>query len=360
MWLHGATSGMTGRVKVLSGRDKVATSARHPEIGILVYPGVQLAAVHGLTDLLTIAANLDARSGSPRRLAITHWSAGPGGVDPDRSGRDDHVDPIALVVPPTLSDLPEPETIEAIGRFLRAEHGRGVELVSVCSGVFLVAATGLLEGRIVSTHPGCARALAESFPTISVDTEARMIAHPGILTAGGFMAWVDVGLLLIGRLLGEAVEAETARFALAGRAAEPLPDPAPLRTDINPLRAHGDAAIRKAQEHVHLRDGRDVTLAAMAAAAGLERRTFLRRFQNATGLTPIEYCRQVRIARAREFVEDGHLPLKGIAEKLGYADVSAFAKAFRRAYGTPPGLHRRTASGRLGLTPPPAAAPVRP
>ena len=321
----------------------MAASARHPEIGILVYPGVQLAAVHGLTDLLTIAANLDAAAGTGRRLGITHWSAGPDGVDPGH-GRDDRSEPIALVVPPTLSDLPEPETIEAIGRFLRAEHRRGVELVSVCSGVFLVAATGLLEGRVVSTHPGCARALAESFPTISVDTEARMIAHPGILTAGGFMAWVDVGLLLIGRLLGEAIEAETARFALPGRASEPLPDPAPLRTDVIPLRAHADPAIRKAQEHVHLRDGRDVTLAAMAAAAGLERRTFLRRFQNATGQTPIEYCRQVRIARAREFVEDGHLPLKGIAEKLGYADVSAFAKAFRRAYGTP-----RVFTARSGL-----------
>lgn len=326
----------------------MAASARHPEIGILVYPGVQLAAVHGLTDLLTIAANLDAASGSRRRLGITHWSAGPGGVDPSHR-RDDRSEPIALVVPPTLSDLPEPETIETIGRFLRGEHRRGVELVSVCSGVFLVAATGLLEGRVVSTHPGCARALAESFPTISVDTEARMIAHPGILTAGGFMAWVDVGLLLIGRLLGEAVEAETARFALAGRAADIMPDPAPraelrLRADLAPLRAHADPAIRKAQEHVHLRDGRDVTLAAMAAVAGLERRTFLRRFQSATGLTPIDYCRQVRIARAREFVEDGHLPLKGIAEKLGYADVSAFAKAFRRAYGSPPGLYRKERS----------------
>ncbi len=138
----------------------MAASARHPEIGILVYPGVQLAAVHGLTDLLTIAANLDAAAGTGRRLGITHWSAGPDGVDPGH-GRDDRSEPIALVVPPTLSDLPEPETIEAIGRFLRAEHRRGVELVSVCSGVFLVAATGLLEGRVVSTHPGCARALAE-------------------------------------------------------------------------------------------------------------------------------------------------------------------------------------------------------
>ncbi len=125
-------------------------------------------------------------------------------------------------------------------------------------------------------------------------------------------------------------------FELAAAPTEPVAE----RFDAEAV----NAAIREAQEHVHLRDGRDVTLAAMAAAAGLERRTFLRRFQSATGQTPIDYCRQVRIARAREFVEDGHLPLKGIAEKLGYADVSAFAKAFRRAYGTPPGLYRKERS----------------
>src|ERR1700730_14803914 len=115
------------------------------------------------------------------------------------------------------------------------------------------------------------------------------------MSAGGFMAWVDVGLLLVDRMLGGAVRVETARFVLS--------DPAAIKaryfSSFVPMQAHGDTAVLKAQEWVHIRDGRDISLASMAAAARLERRTFLRRFANATGMTPIQYCRAVRLARAR-------------------------------------------------------------
>jgi transcriptional regulator GlxA family with amidase domain len=84
----------------------------------------------------------------------------------------------------------------------------------------------------------------------------------------------------------------------------------------------------------------------MAAAAGLERRTFLRRFANATGMTPIEYCRAVRIARARELLECGNTPQKEIAQSLGYKDVASFARVFRKVTGLAPGAHRK----RFGLS----------
>jgi AraC-like DNA-binding protein len=84
----------------------------------------------------------------------------------------------------------------------------------------------------------------------------------------------------------------------------------------------------------------------MAAAAGLERRTFLRRFANATGMTPIEYCRAVRIARARELLECGNTPQKEIAQSLGYKDVASFARVFRKVTGLAPGAYRK----RFGLS----------
>ena len=121
--------------------------------------------------------------------------------------------------------------------------------------------------------------------------------------------WVDVGLLLVERILGGVVRTETARFICS----DPTASKARYFVGFAPRQAHGDTAVLKAQEWVHLRDGRDVALASMAAAAGLERRTFLRRFANATGMTPIEYCRAVRIARARELLEFGNTPQKEIA-----------------------------------------------
>jgi len=92
-----------------------------------------------------------------------------------------------------------------------------------------------------------------------------------------------------------------------------------------------------------MRDGRGVSLAAMAAAAGLERRTLLRRFASATGMTPIEYCRAVRIARARELLEGG-----GIGQKQ--IDVASFARVFRKDVGWAPGAYRKR-FGRQGVSP---------
>ena len=98
-----------------------------------------------------------------------------------------------------------------------------------------------------------------------------------------------------------------------------------------------------------MRDGTGVSLAALATAAGLERRTLLRRFASATGMAPIEYCRRVRIARARELLEGGDTSQKQIAESLGYKDVASFARAFRKAVGSAPGTYRKR-FGRKGLS----------
>jgi transcriptional regulator GlxA family with amidase domain len=240
-------------------------------------------------------------------------------------------------------DLPGPATCAIIGQWLLAQHARGVELVTVCSGVFLLARTGLLDGHTVSTHRSCAQKLSDDFPNIAVNADERIISHPGIITAGGFMAWVDIGLALIERFLGDAVRTETARFVLPFQAAAE----AQRTTNWLPPQSHNDIAVRRAQDLVHIRDGQGVTLAAMATAARLERRTFLRRFVNATGMTPIEYCRAVRIARACEILQAGNMPLKKIAETLGYIDVSSFTRAFRRARGVPPGTYRKQHGGAI-------------
>jgi transcriptional regulator GlxA family with amidase domain len=237
-----------------------------------------------------------------------------------------------------MVDLPDPGIPAGVVSWLRSRYACGAKLVSVCSGAFILAATGLLAGRSVSTHRICAEALAKRFPGISVDSNQRIIDHSDIITSGGFLSWVDVGLLLVDKILGSAVRVETARFILS--------DPAASETRYFPgfalRQTHGDTAVLKAQEWVHIRDGRDVSLASMVAAAKLERRTFLRRFANATGMTPIEYCRAVRIARARELLQSGNTPQKDIAQSLGYKDVASFARVFRKVTGLAPGAHRKS------------------
>jgi transcriptional regulator GlxA family with amidase domain len=236
-----------------------------------------------------------------------------------------------------MVNLPDPHIPAGVVSWLRDRYAAGVALVSVCSGAFILAKTGLVDGRAVATHQICEQALAKRFPQIAVDTDRRIIDYGDIVTVGGFLAWVDVGLYLVERILGAAVKAETARFVLSGSGASE----APYFVGFPPPQVHRDKAVLKAQAWVHMRDGCGVSLASMAGVAGLQRRTFLRRFANATGITPLEYCRRVRIARARELLISGDTPQKAIAQSLGYQDVASFARVFRKATGSAPGAYRK-------------------
>jgi transcriptional regulator GlxA family with amidase domain len=314
------------------------------EIGIVDYPGAQAACIFGLTDLFGIASTIaldQGRRSGQIALRITHWKpldsfdanllcvfdSAPGG-DPE---------PRTLIIPPTMVDLPDPDVPAGVVTWVRNRYVPGTTLVSLCSGAFILAATGLADGQSVATHQICAEALTRRFPKIVVDTNRRIIDHGDIITAGGFLSWVDLCLFLVNKILGPVVRAETARLVLD----EPAAGEARYFNGFAPPQTHGDRAVLKAQEWVHMRDGTGVSLAALARAAGLERRTLLRRFASATGMTPIQYCRRVRIARARELLEGGETSQKQIAESLGYKDVASFARAFRKAAGLTPGAYRK-------------------
>jgi len=236
-----------------------------------------------------------------------------------------------------MVEPPDRDVPTGVASWVRNRHAAGATLISICSGAFILAETGLVDGKSVATHQICAKTLAKRFPQIVVDVNRRIINHGDIITAGGFLAWVDLGLFLVDRILGPVTRAETARFILS----DPSAGEARWLTGFAPPQAHGDRAVMKAQEWVHMRDGRGVSLAALATAAGLGRRTLLRRFTRATGMSPMEYCRAVRIARARELLEGGDISQKKIAESLGYEDVASFARVFRKAVGSAPGAYRK-------------------
>jgi transcriptional regulator GlxA family with amidase domain len=311
-----------------------------------------VACILGLTDLFGIASRIaiDQRQSDQIALRVTHWKPADS-FDAQLSCVYDSAPrgaphPRTLIIPPTMVNLPDPDIPGGVVSWVCNRHAAGTTLVSLCSGAFILAGTGLVDGLSVATHQICAEALAKRFPQIVVDTNRRIIDHGDFITAGGFLAWVDVGLFLVDRILGPTVRAETARFALD----DPAGGEARYLTGFAPPQTHRDRAVLKAQEWVHMRDGRGVSLAELATAAGLERRTLLRRFASATGMTPIEYCRNVRIARAREVLEGGDASHKQIAEFLGYKDVTSFTRAFRKAVGWAPGAYRKR-FGRKGASP---------
>jgi transcriptional regulator GlxA family with amidase domain len=311
------------------------------EIGLVLYPGAQLAAVLGMSDLFDFASRTAARrvgQGGPT-LRVTHWQLRDDGI-PTRvfdSAPGSDGTPAVLVLPPSLNPPLPREAAAPIGAWLREQHTAGVALASVCAGAFVLGETGLLAGRTITTHWRYAEPFQDRFPGVRLDTDQLIVDDGDIVTAGGAMAWTDLGMRLIDRTLGATVMVETARSLLV----DPPGREQRYYSAFSPRLRHGDAAVLKVQHWLQATDAKDIALPALAARAGLEERTFLRRFQKATGMTTTEYCQRLRVGKAREMLQFGRLPVDRIAWDVGYSDAGAFRKVFARIVGLTPGEYRR-------------------
>lgn len=304
------------------------------EIGILVYPDCQLAAVYGLTDLFRIAGEW-AGGGTIR---VSHWQPGSDDVTciwdthPGRPHQLGYaIAPPSIVMPERMAPAP------VAARWLRERHEDGTVLGSVCAGAFVLAETGLMSGRRATTHWAFAEQLSRRFPDIQV-TEDHMVLDDGdIVTAVGILAWTDLGLTLVECYLGPTTMLATARFLLID---PPRSSQKPF-ADFIPRFDHGDEAIRRAQHHLHAHSAEALHMSELHELVGMTERTFLRRFTAATGHRPKAYLQQVRIARARELLERTLTPTDRIAWEVGYSDPAAFRKTFQKLTAVTPSAYRQ-------------------
>lgn len=303
-------------------------SPRSLRIGLLAYPGAQAAAVHGLVDLFGMANRLKGGPGPGLEVQVLRTEEPlPGDADAWT----------AVVLPPSLGGGDPQAPSPTLVRWLRRRHRQGTLLCSVCAGAFLLAETGLLAGRSATTHWALKEAFAAHFPEVLLDTDRMIVDEGDLITAGGLMAWVDLGLRLIERYLGPTVMLATARFFLV----DPGGREQRFYSPFAPVLTHGDTAVLKVQRWLQARSGERVNLEGMARKAGLGERTFLRRFQKATGLTPIAYVQHLRVGRARELLEASDRSIDEVAWQVGYEDTGAFRKVFLRVMGLTPGEYRR-------------------
>lgn len=316
------------------------------EIGILLYPGAQTASVMGITDFLNFADRRarTAEGADQPVLRVSHWQQGQ--REPERvfdsAPQCGDAGPTVLLLPPALDGPATPETSAPFVPFLRDRHTSGVVLGSVCAGAFLLAEAGLLAGRRATTHWGAADAFRQRFPDVELDVDRLLIDESDILTAGGVMAWTDLCLRLIDRFIGSAVMLDTARSFLC----DPPGREQRYYSNFSPRLDHGDGAVLKVQHWLQATGATDARLSSLAAICGLEKRTLLRRFLSATGLTTTEYCQRLRVANAQELLRSTMLPINRIAWEVGYADTSSFRKLFARIVGLTPGEYRLRFRGR--------------
>lgn len=313
------------------------------EIGPACDAGTSNTGIYGLTDLFNYAGGFAAkRQGCPAQSAvrITHWRADAGATEVrctyDSCPGSSHA--LSLLVIPGNAQAPEwTERVSPLLPWLRQKHAEGVVLAAVCGGVFILARTGLLAGRQATTHWSFNEVFAEQFPDVLTETDHMVIDYGDVITAGGVLAWADLGLRLTERFMGTAVMLDTARFMLV----DPPGREQRFYSEFDPKTKHGDKAILRAQQWLLTQRDRPVSIADLAQHADLEQRTFLRRFIAATGLKPSEYQQRLRITRAREMLEFSQATVEEISWSLGYGDVTGFRRVFRKVMGLTPSDYRR-------------------
>ena len=313
---------------------------RQTEIGILCYPGAQQGAVLAMTDLFNVSSRFQAPGAEQDAcgVAVSHWQIESGSGCPARIlGVTDQPGPDVLIIPPSLDAVPSADVAAPYVQWLRDNHAAGCILASVCAGAFILAETGLLDGRPATTHWALEDAFRSRFPQVLTDLDRLLIDGGQILTAGGVMSWTDLCLRLVERLRGAEVMTQTARFLLV----DPPGREQRYYTLFSPRLNHGDTAVLHVQRWLQETDAKDLSLDTLAARAGLERRTFLRRFRKATGMTTSEYGQRLRVSKACELLQFSTCPIDRIAWEAGYADAGAFRTIFARFIGLTPGEYRR-------------------
>jgi transcriptional regulator GlxA family with amidase domain len=219
-------------------------------------------------------------------------------------------------------------------------HDRGAILCSACSGIFLLAETGLFDGRDATVHFGYAPAFAAAFPGIAIHPDRVLVisgVHDELVSSGASTTWHDMVLYLIARHAGATVAQDVARtFALQWH-----------QDGLTPYMVfdgrsdHGDAEIQHAQDWLREHFSVASPVEGMIERSTLAERTFKRRFTNATGLTPIGYVQRLRIEEAKRRLEQTDTPIDEISWQVGYEEPAFFRRLFKRTTGLAPGAYRR-------------------
>lgn len=330
------------RIQTLSVRKRHRSMKAPKTVAILAMPGVQLLDVSGPLDVFA-EANLQARA-QAYRLQVIATRRGPvrssSGVRlmPDAVIGDAMDEPIH-----TLLVAGSPHAADAVSdanvtTWLRKLTPKMRRFGSVCSGAFVLAQAGLLNGRRVTTHWAVADQLAQEFPSVTVDADAIHVRDGRLRTAAGVTAGLDLSLALVEEDLGRDIAMKVAaqlvmffkrpggqmQFSRKGEAAPT-----------------GRSALQEVQRWITANPAEDHGVANLAARMGLSERHFARLFRQEAGVTPAALVEDVRVAAARRLLEAGDAAPKQVAYECGFADADTLRRAFQRQVGITPAEYRK-------------------
>ncbi len=232
-----------------------------------------------------------------------------------------------LIIPAMEFDVEKKleQNISAIPHLLRLQK-KGTELASLCTGAFLLAATGLLKNKSATTHWYAAPAFRMMFPDIKLEDHKIIVDEGGLYSSGGATSSMHLGLYLTEKCCGKETANIATRMLL-------LDNNLALQTRFSmfiPQTQHGDEAISSAQKIIEQGHREKLTVERIAASVHLSKRSFIRRFKTATGNTPVEYMQRINVEKVKRKLERSKNSIEEIIYSLGYNDINSFRKIFIR------------------------------
>jgi transcriptional regulator GlxA family with amidase domain len=325
---------------------------KNVRVCLVAIPEVMASTLMGLYDVLNSFSLLDTYgdglAGRARfKAEIVAASAGPlssaSGVPVEAKRSFKEIDSTdVIIIPSILVERGEWQQgrYPALVKWLAEMHTAGTQLCSACSGVLLLAETGLLDGKDATVHWMYAQTFRRNFPNVRLRLDRALVAagkHQEFLMSGASTSWHDLILYLIAQHAGPTAAQAVAKFFAFQWHADGL---SPYVV-FEPVIDHGDAAIHKAQSWLsrHFSVANPVEQA--ARISGIPERSFKRRFKSATGHSPIDYVQRLRVEEAKRRLERTREPVDEISWKVGYEDPAFFRRLFKRITGVTAGAYRR-------------------
>jgi AraC family transcriptional regulator, transcriptional activator FtrA len=221
-------------------------------------------------------------------------------------------------------------------RTLRKAHERGTRLMSICSGVFVLAATGLLDGKAATTHWRYFDELARSFPDIRLQPNVLYVDEGDVLTSAGSAAGIDLCLHLIRKDFGPVIANKIAQRLVL----PPHREGGQAQFVESPVGELEYPWLSNTFDWVRQNLHKEIRVVQLADLAHMSKRTFARRFAETTGSSPLEWVTSLRIRKARDLLETTELPIESVAENSGFGSAPVLRHHFRKQFSLSPNLYR--------------------
>jgi transcriptional regulator GlxA family with amidase domain len=316
-------------------------------ITFIVDTGCQFSGISGLIDSFTIANRWHAaHTGQWSEPLFTSRIVSQDGMAVKVSGGfqvipegrfQDFQQTDVVVVPPYLPNADFlPAHAKPMLDWIVASYKQGATIASVCTGSFVLAETGLLDGRQATTHWYYSQLFKRRYPKVILEADRVLTRDQGLICSGSVSAFYYLGLHLIETFGSPLLAAQCSKSLLVdpGKASQAS------YAVFNVHKGHGDEEILHAQELMESRYAEAMSMEDLAKAVGISPRHFIRRFKKATDETPLGYLQQIRIDKAKFFLETSSETVNEITQVIGYENSSSFRKLFKEATGLSPSEYR--------------------